>query len=208
MPDVIYVLTNQAMPHLVKIGRTNSTVELRMKSLDTTGVPLPFECFSAWEVADSIAAEKALHIAFGDHRVRDRREFFRISPDKPTAILKVFGIKDVTPKDDVVDDEDPEDDIRALEKARARRPRFTFDMVGVKPGDELKSLFDDTVTCVVVDNSKVEFRGEVMSLSKAALLVAHDHGRNWKSITGSEYWKFDEETLWDLREAEEVSDDD
>ena len=207
MPDVVYILTNRAMPGLVKIGRTDGSVEGRMKSLDSTGVPLPFECFSAWEVDNAIVAEKALHVAFGDHRVRDRREFFRIGEDKSTAILKAFGLRDVTPGEDVVDEQNAEDDRKALEKARSRRPNFSFDMVDIEPGTELTSLFDDSIICTVHDNKKVSFRGAVMSLSNAALIVAHEHGKTWTAITGSGYWKYDDVSLWELREQEEAKDD-
>ena len=41
--SIVYILTNEAMPGLIKIGLTNATVEQRMLSLDTTSVPLPFE---------------------------------------------------------------------------------------------------------------------------------------------------------------------
>lgn len=204
MAEVVYVLINQAMPGIVKVGLTNGSVEQRMKSLDTTGVPLPFECFAAWEVQNAARAENALHVAFGDHRIRERREFFRISPDKPTAILKAFGIRDVTPTDDVVEDAD---DSRALEKARARRPRFTFEMIGLSTGEELHSVFDDEIKCEVADGDRVIFRDQNMSLSQSALIVAHETGRNWKTLAGPDYWKFEDETLTDLRNAEETADD-
>lgn len=77
MPERIYVLVNQAMPGLIKIGRTSGDdVEARMRQLDTTGIPLPFECFYAAEVADAARVERAIHEAFEDHRVRRNREFF------------------------------------------------------------------------------------------------------------------------------------
>ncbi len=39
--EIVYVLTNPAMPGLVKIGKTNQKdIEERMKQLYTTGVPL------------------------------------------------------------------------------------------------------------------------------------------------------------------------
>ena len=204
MTNVLYVLTNQAMPGLVKIGMTTTSVEQRMRELDSTGVPLPFECFAAWQVADAAKAEKALHVAFGDHRIRDRREFFRISPDKPTAILKAFGELDVTPRDDVVDDVE---DLRALDKARSRRPRFSFDMVQVPLGATLHSVFDDDVTCQVAENNKVLFRGELHSLSNSALIIANETGRNWKNLAGTDYWKYEDETLANLRNIEEGSDE-
>ena len=204
MLGVLYILTNQSMPGLVKIGLTTTNVEQRMRELDTTGIPLPFECFSAWEVTDAVMAEKALHVAFGDHRIRERREFFRLSPDKPTAILKAFGIRNVTPSNDVVEDID---DLRALDKARSRRPKFTFDMVGVPVSAELNSVFDDEVTCVVQSNNKVLFRGQSMSLTQSALIIAHETGRNWKTLAGPEYWKFEDQTLSELRNTEEASDE-
>ena len=43
MDGTVYVLTNPAMPDLVKIGKTTRDVSLRLSDLYTTGVPLPFE---------------------------------------------------------------------------------------------------------------------------------------------------------------------
>ena len=44
MEGSVYVLTNPAMPNMVKIGKTTRDVELRLADLYSTGVPLPFEC--------------------------------------------------------------------------------------------------------------------------------------------------------------------
>ena len=61
MPEIVYILTNEAMPDMVKIGITSTTVEERMKSLQTTGVPLPFTCYYAAEVEDAGKIERVLH---------------------------------------------------------------------------------------------------------------------------------------------------
>jgi len=46
--EIVYLLTNPAMPGLIKIGRTTrKDIKARMRELYTTGVPLPFECLSA-----------------------------------------------------------------------------------------------------------------------------------------------------------------
>ena len=76
--SVVYILTNQSMPGIVKIGITGGTVEERMRSLYSTGVPLPFECYFALEVDDSSNIEKKLHHGLDDFRVNDSREFFEM----------------------------------------------------------------------------------------------------------------------------------
>lgn len=205
MPGVIYILTNSAMPGLVKIGQTQGSVEDRMRQLDTTGIPLPFECFYAVEVPDPAKAERAIHDAFDDHRVRKSREYFRISPDRPKAILELVQTRNVTPGQDVLSE--PEDQ-SALDDARERRSKFNFAMIGLKAGDELTSVFNDSVRALVVsDKNQIDFRGEVMSLSKAALTVAHEQGYGWQTIAGPSYWKHNGRTLAELRDQFEDASD-
>jgi hypothetical protein len=52
MTGIIYILTNEAMPGYIKIGKTGD-LGTRVKDLSrATGVPLPFEVFYAAEVDD------------------------------------------------------------------------------------------------------------------------------------------------------------
>ena len=84
MPNIVYVLTNPAMPGMVKIGMTDQEdLQLRMRQLYTTGVPLPFECVIARRMEGREAAEieTALHTAFDPYRVNPSREFFEIEPE-------------------------------------------------------------------------------------------------------------------------------
>jgi len=199
----IYILTYAAMPGLVKIGITEAGVEDRMRQLDSTGVPLPFEAFLAVQVEDARGWEHALHEAFGDHRVRPSREFFRISPDKPAAVLRMLKGLEVTPKQDVVQEAG---DQEALNKARGRRSNFAFDQANVPIGAELQSVFDDAITCTVATNKKVLFRGEEQSLSAAALTIAHEKGFEWSAIQGPLYWKYEDMPLTELRDL--VTDED
>ena len=41
---IVYVLTNPAMPGIVKIGKTHASLGSRLSQLYSTGVPVPFEC--------------------------------------------------------------------------------------------------------------------------------------------------------------------
>ena len=100
MPNIVYVLTNPAMPGIVKIGMTErDDVQKRMNELYSTGVPLPFECVIACQIEDTEAArvENALHTAFGPNRINPSREFFQIETEQVEALLQVMPGRDVTP---------------------------------------------------------------------------------------------------------------
>lgn len=175
--SIVYILTNEAMPGLIKIGLTNSTLEQRMLSLDTTSVPLSFECYYAARVSDSAKIERALHVGLGDHRVRNNREFFRIDPYRAKAILEVLAIEDVTPGNSVF--AEPEDQ-EAITRAVLARPNFKFSMVNIPIGAVLNFVKDESITATVIDDKKISFRGESTSLSAAALELVHELGYNWK----------------------------
>lgn len=193
---IIYVLINEAMPSYTKIGKTATSVEQRMRELDSTSVPLPFECFFAARVADMDFVETKLHDAFDDHRVRPRREFFSVAPERVKSALMLAALEDVTPRDDIVEDAD---DLAALNKARTIRSAFNFEMVGVPSGAVLTFSKDPSITATVIDNKRVDFKGENTSLSKAALSVVQQLGYNWKAVAGPDYWQFEGESLSERR---------
>lgn len=178
---VVYVLTNPAMPGLVKIGHTSQPVKDRMRSLNSTGVPYPYDCAAAWEFRDHVGVEKALHRAFADCRVSEK-EFFKMDPKRVMAILEQFGRKDVTPP------RSSETGTAVTNPPRSKRQMFRFSMVGIEPGVVLTSVWDESVTCTVVDDRRVQFVDEVMTLSAAAKRVIRGRGKNWKSVAGPDSW--------------------
>lgn len=93
----LYVLTNPAMPGVVKIGYTTSEVPTRMAELDRTPVPLPFSCFYAGYVENVQIQEQRIHAIFADRRLRPQREFFTVSPEQAKAAIELVAIRDVTP---------------------------------------------------------------------------------------------------------------
>ena len=195
MAEIVYVLINEAMDGLVKVGRTTTSVEQRIKELDNTSMPLPFQCFFAGEVSDSAHVEAHLHKAFADKRVRSNREFFRVDPNQVRAAIMIASPKDVTPRTDVVVDAS---DVQALQKAAVaqdRRSRLKFTELGIPVGATLIFVKDERVTCTVVANGEVDYQGRIMSPSKAALLVVHNLGYRWAAVSGSDYWKYEDETL-------------
>jgi hypothetical protein len=199
--QIIYVLTNLAMPGLVKIGRTSrADVEGRMRELYSTGVPVPFACFYACRVKNASAVEKDLHIAFGDHRVNPNREFFKIDPDRVYAILKHLQIEEVT--SDINKEIESETDATDKESAKKlyreqRRPNLRFDVVGIPVGSLLQFRGGDQHVRVLSDR-KVEFNGEELSLTMATrrLLGKPDD----YPVQPSPYWTFNDKSLIDIYE--------
>ena len=126
MPNIVYALTNPAMPGLVKIGMTDRPdVQRRMADLYTTGVPLPFDCIIAREIQDREAAEieRALHTAFGPNRVNASREFFQVESEQIEVLLQVMPGRDVTPQDATQSAELQQDDREASSKFKRRQSR-------------------------------------------------------------------------------------
>ncbi len=203
MTEIVYILINEAMPGYAKIGRTDN-LEQRIRSLDNTSVPLPFECFYAARVNDAAFVEKQLHDAFADFRVRKNREYFEISPDRVVSALKIGALEEVTPGVDYVESDD---DQKALDKARTRRSAFNFEMVNIPDGAELRFLRDESVVCKVVGAKRVEFAGEVTSLSAAAQKALEMNGLHWKAVQGPMYWLYEGETLGERRYRMESGDE-
>lgn len=179
------------MPGYVKIGLTTD-LEQRIRSLDTTGVPLPFECFYACAVQNAGFVEKQLHDAFLDHRVRSSLEFFEISPERVVSALKLAEIENVTPKKDFVESQE---DQQALNAARTKRAVFNFKMVDIPFGAELIFSRDENIKAKVVDNRSIDFNGEITSLSNSAQkILGYSYG-----IQGTAYWTFEGEPLDERR---------
>ena len=191
----VYIISNPAMPGLVKIGKTIN-LEARLQSLYSSGVPMPFRCIYAKEVDNYSEVERKLHKGLNSHRENSNREFFRIPEDEVINFLELVPGKDVTTKED--DFEDKEDEI-ACERATRIGQRFNFNMVKIPIGSTLTFIRDENVTCKVISSSRVEFDGNDHSLSSAALIATNRMGFNWKTIAGPLNWKFEGEVLDERR---------
>ncbi len=190
----VYILINEAMPGIIKIGWTDKNVEERMKELDKTSTPVPFTCYFAKRVEDPTFVESKLHEAFDEFRIRDNREFFRMSPDQAKAALEIATGTDVTPKGDVVESES---DRVALNKERNRN-RFNFDEAGIDAGEILEFKKDPSITAKVLDNGQIDFRGTRTSLSQSALIIVQEMGYKWNKIAGPQFWMYKGKTLYEI----------
>ncbi|MEH2519020.1 hypothetical protein V1279_004593 [Bradyrhizobium sp. AZCC 1610] len=189
---------------LIKIGCTNGELASRIKQLYSTGVPLPFELFYACEVTDCGSVESKLHDAFGDHRISKGREFFRIAPERVKAALSLAEIREVRLGDEIFET----NEIKAEVEAAKRRSRFRLSKIGVVPGTELQLAKDPKIICTTVDDAnKVDYLGNMTSLSDAALQAHNALGDDWPAVSGPWAWTYQGKRLDDLRrEIEDKSD--
>lgn len=200
---IVYILTNESMPEIIKVGITEN-LERRIKELDNTSTPLPFECYYAVEVDNASTIEKKMHQGLDVYRVRQNREFFSTSPEKAKSFLEIaeiMGGRNVTPTTEIVNEVQ---DSQALSNAKKIRERFNFKIINIEPGTILEFIKDRTITCEVVDDTKVRFRDEVVSLTRSALTIIQEMGYDWDRISGPTYWSLNGETLSEIRRKNEM----
>lgn len=190
MNNIVYILTNESMPGYVKIGFTKASVEERLKQLDKTGTPLPFECYYSAEVVDCEKEEKWLHSIFADRRVRDNREFFKINPELVTLALKRVEIKENIVADNLSKSQESE-----VEEIKERRSRFHFVNYGIAVGEQLTFTRDPNITATVVEGDKIMINGKIDAMSNFAQQLLGYKLRP----QGTLYFKYKDEILDDMR---------
>ena len=192
--SIVYVLTNPAMPGLVKIGRTDGDdVGVRLAQLYATGVPFPFSLEFACRVPNPDEVEEALHQAFAPNRVNPKREFFKIEATQAIAILKLLHVEDATQEVkhqpagvDAVDEE-------AARQYRNRRPNLNFEEMGIPVGSML-TFTRTNAPAEVIGPKKVRVNGQEMSLSAATKeLLGLDY-----PVAPGPYWAFQGKPLQEI----------
>lgn len=195
--EIVYVLSNSAMPGILKIGKTTQAdVSLRMNQLCTTGVPVPFECVYAIEVEDCSKVEAALHIAFGPSRVNPSREFFKIDAEQAIAILKLLDQRDVTPEVRRDLNSNVSQAERDSGKRLKKRPNMNFGEMEIPVGAML--IYKDGIIAVeVINEKKVNYSGKEMTLTAATREVM---GIDY-SVQPSPHWTYEGKLLKDIYES-------
>jgi len=192
--SIVYVLSNPAMPGLVKIGRTSyEEANTRIAQLYSTGVPFPFKLEFACKVENPDEVEQALHLAFGPNRVNARREFFSIEPEQAIAILKLLHVPDATSEVEHAPSPIGAQEINAGNEFAARRPNLNFEEMGIPIGSQL--LFTESDAFVLVSAPRrVKLNDADVSLTAATRkLLGLDY-----SVQPGPYWSFNGRSLRDI----------
>lgn len=84
----VYILSNDSLNGLLKIGSTTFGAEKRAKQLSyTTALPTPFIVEYEIYVRHYVEFEKAIHRKLDSYRVNPKREFFAVSIDKAIEVI-------------------------------------------------------------------------------------------------------------------------
>lgn len=197
--ETVYILTNQSMPNLIKIGYTSrNDLNERIKELYSTGVPTPFECYYACQVEDGKKIEQILHILFKEDRINHKREFFTTHPEKVEIALSLANPINVTPNFNEYLSNEELENIEIIN--RKRSANFTFSSVDIPIGSTLYFSYDLNITCIVHSDNTVMFNGEILTLTEAARNTGLI---NYKSLQGPRFWLYDDESLVSRRKRYE-----
>ena len=191
---IVYVLTNPAMPGLVKIGKTSrDSVDGRLSELYSTGVPVPFECEFAGRVKNETEVEKRFHIAFGPYRINPNREFFEIEPEQAITLLQLMTTEDVTPELQKEASGVDVESTDAVKRLKARRPSLNYLEMQIPIGSTLRFTRGDQA-CEVISERRVKFEGENFSLTALTKRLLEVD----RSLHPCPYWIYEGRNLSDI----------
>lgn len=178
------------MPDYVKIGFTHGDVKERLRQLDRTSVPLPFEIYYAATVGDAEKEERWLHSIFADRRARDSREFFKMNPEYAALALKRVEILETKIDSGLTPQQEKE-----VDAVKERRSRFHFEQYGIPVGSKLTFTRDSNIVAEVVENDKIKIDDKINSLSGFAMeLLGYS-----RRPQGTLYFEYEDEILDDRR---------
>ena len=162
----IYIMTNQCLQNMVKIGYATD-VELRRKQLSTTALPYEYEIYATYETLGNLE-DKKLHKMIDnlnpELRVSKNREFFVMSPEDAYSLLEAIAI--ISGSKDKLKKVKKENDSTA--EYKMKKPAINFAKCHIPNGAELVFVDDQNVRVTVVSDRKVLYKEELTSLSAVA----------------------------------------
>lgn len=192
--EIVYVLRNEAMPNLIKIGKTKrKDLQARMSELYSTGVPFPFECLWAGEVTDCTKIENIIHNAFRHNRVNPKREFFNIEPDQVIPLLKELSVKEITSTVDKALTKDVSKEEQNAAK-QYHRPVLNFEEMGIPIGANLVYVKDANIIIKTISAKRVIFGHDEYSLTALTRKLL-DLPYN---VAPCKYWTYESKNLQDI----------
>lgn len=191
----IYIMTNPCLNNMVKIGYAKD-VEKRRKQLSTTALPYEYEVYATYETPGNLEDKKLYKLIDNlnsDLRVSKDREFFVMSAEDAYELLEAIAIISGS-----------QNKLKKLisngikEEHKKKRPPVNFAKCNIPVGAELIFIDDKNVKVYVVDERKVQYDGELTSLSAVASNLKGYKVADpmYFSYNGKTVYEIAEETQW------------
>ena len=196
MKGIIYIMTS-AVSGLIKIGRTGTNnFQERMRHLENNGYynVVGLRRFFAIELEDYEEKENLLHEIFGKHQVGDS-ELFALDEELVKQLLLSFEGRVIYPNDI-----DKEKEFDEVSESRKQSKLFSFYRKGLKNGDIITFIDDESVTATVVGEREVEFEGQKYKLAPLTRKLYEQMGKVNASgaYQGAKYFTYKGKKLTDL----------
>lgn len=193
---VVYVMTT-AVSGLIKIGKTGSgNYSERMRFLEANGYynVVGLRRYFAIELEDYDEKEALLHEIFGKHRVGSS-ELFALDQDLVKQLLLSFDGHVVYPES-----VDRDADFEEVSVARRQGALFSFYAKGLKDGDRIDFIPDQSFSATVCGEREVEYLGQVWKLSPLTYKIFEEKSQLNKSgaYQGAAYWQHEGVRLKDM----------
>lgn len=193
----VYIFTNPSMQGYIKIGHAKD-LKRRLKALDTTGIPTPFEPYFAVRTAKYKELERVIHRELDkltDTRARKNREFFKIVPEiARDMMLNISSLLDDREIENF-GNETAKDAKNTNGSVRPMSSPTTFAMLGIPVGAELIPITNKYPKVKTVDNENhVQLEnGEVKAISRAVI------DATGRSLNGFSCYRYHGEVLTNIR---------
>ncbi len=186
-----------AVSGLVKIGKTGTkNYQERMRFLEANGYynVTGLRRYFAIELEDYEDKESLLHEIFNKHQVGDS-ELFALDEDLVKQLLLSFDGKIIYPENI-----DKEKEFDEVSESRKQSKLFSFYRKGLKDGDIITFIDDESITVKVCGERDVEFEGQKYKLSPLARKIYEQMGRlnNSGAYQGARYFTYKGKKLTDL----------
>lgn len=204
----IYILTNPSFPEYVKIGYADN-VDERLTQLNRSEcTPFGFRKYAVLHVANRLAdknVHKLLDMFKPELRAKENlngklrvREFFAMSPEDAADVLgTIGGMFGETPIIYAQTAQEKKEQKIAEEASivAERKSPFSFFKCGIKVGEEVIYIHDNSIVCTVAGDREILYQGKTTSLSALAKKLLHrDCG-----VQGTLHFSYKGEVLSALR---------
>jgi hypothetical protein len=141
-------------------------------------------------VDDCDFVESKLHDGLDEVRRRANREFFEIAPERVKALIELTR-GEIYIGNQVPDLPTGTQDTPAL-------PRLNLRAAGLKDGDELVFVRENSIRVIARKSNLVELDGKDVTLARATQIALEKAGQKWSAGAASEYWKFGDDLLSEM----------